>query len=664
MNRAISQFVCIPVLWAVAGLSGAAQDKAISGSLRPLSEQQFFRVIRSEMRVDRTSGSQALRSKTFIHPEVLPGLRHAMLFVEETRRDQITRNRPGEPQPGVRVVELRFEKADSVHAEELYKNAGPSAKARKLVATAATASLDLDFWKQGLPASGEKKRFAFDSTDGRFSETMSPDQVAANTPWKISRTGNGQLGLEVTAQAAAGAANASRREYVLRAATPGNFEIHSLWTVSFGTEWSYTFECHIPLPLKSDERTLLEKTLLLTAADSRPLDQAVLTSGMLYLPFPALSLDQREVAGLAVDLARLEQQTLAELMDQIINDSRRFEALVAGGVGNEKALTQFAELESRLMLAMILAEELSHELKNREVLDGLEDAVGQLSSQVFQFPFEFEEMTCLITCAPGRNTVHVTRTDPRWTTGDVRPLQFRRENGQLCFAMQLREEQPLDLTDSQRKGLSSALAQRFGLRRLNEALVHCRLPGGRLTVSEPEPEIGANRLKSLRFRSAAADARGGLRVVIEAAESESFLLIDTCLKSDGLPAAFEIGHLLRGPVSSDATPLRPVSVTALLKTELDFNIVSSSQQTAQVSVIADSAVFDRAASDSVTVHLCYGDEQIRRFKVEVPRSIGEAVLPIPVRTLGDRVDAGLNYSLDGETWKLCEDGLYGLVFVE
>ena len=35
-----------------------------------------------------------------------------------------------------------------------------------------------------------------------------------------------------------------------------------------------------------------------------------------------------------------------------------------------------------------------------------------------------------------------------------------------------------------------------------------------------------------------------------------------------------------------------------------------------------------------------------------------------MRTIGGRVEAGVNYSLDGKQWRLAEDGLYGFVYVE
>ena len=654
---------------AALGLSHASRAQEGSGlnQLQGLPERVFSKVIRSETAVTSRISDEQLRRKTFVHPEVLLGAHHRLIFVEQTRGDRGTRLKPDRNQPGVRIVEVAFgEKDDS--SEELWKRVEEQAIARGLRLHPAPPQLKLNYYDKNSSRSGQNLLVRYDEGDEQFVvEEGSHDfeDEAVSKSWVVTQPTEGELHIQ-SAQVGPDQAGC-RRDYRILQNEKGKFQIAGSVIVGFGSEWSHQIDISLPLPLARDTIKMLAASLKTNSPEFAGIST---TDGMLFIPFPrARDRNLNAVAGLAIDLENLELCFLSKLIDDLMDQVRSIQKITAKGVGDEKALKLYREADDGLTLAKAFAGLQEENVKDRRVIDGISDTQGKMSSLVFQFPYVYAGKSLAVSYAPGSETMFLCSSGAQWTTGKEtnRPLQFKAPNGTLVFLMHLSEAQPVILSREEEKDLCSEMGASFGMKRLENSTVKTRLPKGRLDLDVSEDGSEVSKIASLKIRNARIDPFGRMVVSLSAAEVDSFRLLDLYLKKNGLPAAFDVRQFLMG---GGGLPLlaagnhEPVKVICAIKEEKGFDVVTESKKSIDVTVMVSEEIFTRLNQETVTVKLRYPDDREERYSIPVTSEQGEASIEMEMRYSGGRVEAGVNYSVDGQTWKLAEDGLYGFIYIE
>ncbi len=649
--------------------------------LNGVEEREFAVVVGTHLRVTRPG--EKLRQDTFVHPQVMLGERHCLAYIEETCRDRLTRNRPDPAEPGVRIVQVLFED-DELSISELMNDTGQMARVSALKVMPESREFEVTYSDTDLPRYGQKHRFRF--FDGEF---LDPGRLRGGEEpepkglvWKVTRKGDGELILESAKPVEEGLADSGSTEaganclrtYRLHPAKRKGYEITATISVSIGAEWSHVNTQVISLPMTSSDAKRLKETLE-TPAPAEPEGRILTTEGMLYVPFPIPAgkggksdLDMNDTAGLVVDLENLELNILAELIDDLTDRVREVEKDVETGGAVKDDLKDFGKLDGDLTLARFFTGLQEENLDDRSIADGIADTQARLDGLVFQFLYPYDGDEYAVAYSPGKNSIYACRTDSRWTAGSQAPLQFEAPDQQICFALRLTEENPLQWSGEEKTGLTAALAKSFEVRDLKNATVATQLPRGALDVVIGDAGSGADKIRSLKVRSSGVDRSGRMILNLMAADGDdSFRLKSKYLQNLGLPVEADIRHALGMGGQGGVGGLGPVRFELTAVAKGDFDVVLNNRDTMEVTVMADDTLFAKLDKPEVTVLLCHASDVQRKNHTPVPlkREEPETVVEMAIHRSGDRVEAGVYYSVDqGETWTLAEDGLYGFIYVE
>jgi hypothetical protein len=664
---------------------------AQNGDLSKLVEvkpKMFSFVVRSGLRIDQPNQAMPIKSPTKIYPQVALGLRHRILYVEQTRTDRITQlsGRDGK-NPGFRVVEANFEEAGTkVATESLAKEPDSDTEsgkyARVIEVLSQSSGLGMDIrYTSDRAIRGDRKHFGYQAENGGFRLNYRQKGEPGSTAWKVERHGDGELSITSTTSGI----NPCRREYRLRKNGLKRYEIAATITSTLGNSWSHLYETTLPLPIDSIETDAIEATLARSVPtpdkDGAAQNGSVVwTEGMLFLPIlnpdstvkdPKLIFnpvpnapDVDHIAGLAIDLINLEVSVLSSLVEDLIGQVRNLENRTTQGVGDHKALPLFGKADADLILANQFVDILIDEV-GPMVSRGIADTQKRLATLILQFPYDFAGESHAVSYAPGRNLLFISRLSPSWTSGKQPLYQLKVPNG-IIYAMRLQNADPLALSDDEERALCCSISKTFGVPKLASAIVQTQLPPGPLAVQIGDDGSGAgNGGKPVRVLSAGIDSKGMLSINLFSAEAALPTLVKTHLQGEGLSVTINIRNVL----TANEQPLIEsieIPLAIRVRTDQPFLALIKDQTVIVPILILDDKTFDDLRQDEITVEVCYAiDEpgkEVARYQATISRGDPEAFLKdVKVPTFGgDYVSTGLRYSLDGITWILAEDGLLGL----
>ncbi len=626
-----------------------------------IKPREYAHVIRTNVRTDERLTDLTIRNSTFLHPQVVLTSNHSFLYVEQTAKNRFSRMKiPKAPLPGVRLIEVSFHNGER-HSREVLTIRGQAADVSELELQ--RDSLKVTYTENSIR--GRKTLFLkFDTTENIFreaslSEFHNSQHTTSKKAWTASIEENNAILINSNDDD-----RSIRRSYKLRINNKQKIEIAAKIKVALGTRWSHEYDHILDLNLSFRDSEILKAHLT-----NNTIDEIQLSDGMMYVPFIVkskngkLNLDEHAVSGIVFDLRNMEINFMSALVDSLIDRVRSIQRNTKQAIGDATQLLNYTRVDSDITLAKIFISQLSDDLTDRTIHDGLVDTQRNISSLVFQFPFRFEGKDYSIAYAPGSELIHISLNSAVWSSRNIRPLQFQSANNMLCFSMQVQEMEPVQLTELQSNLLLLSIDNIFQLNNLEDITVVSGLPRGPQRFQLYENGGGAEKIQSLRIKSLGKTILGDLHASFCAAEIDSFELIDLHLKGHGLPILVDIGGWLRGDKVHNSTN-EPVNIHTIIKTDVDFDVVTKSRKEIDVTVMGSPSML-RENGAQVRVQLAYSDERIGRYFVVLSNDNPQSSVTMATRYAGERLESGINYSLDGgEVWKLAEDGLYGFIYVE